>query len=217
MLDALTVDELSANCREQTARYMRSEPSQDEFCLELFRRAVVARSEEAWSAVYRQYTTIVRRWLGTKMDPDEGVPAVFERFWRAVDREKFQGFTSLAAVLSYLKMCVYTTAIDNARVLGTRHEVQVLEAADARASSERVDDVVAEQLDGRALWRRIQELLQDDRASLALYLSYAVDLSPREICARRPDAFPDIQAVYQAKRNALDRLRRSGLFSAWQN
>ncbi len=212
MLDALTVDELSGSCSEQTARYMRAEPSRDEFCLELFRRAIVLRSEEAWTAVYNQYAAFVRRWLGTKMDPDEAVPASFERFWQAVDGEKFGRFASLSAVLGYLKMCVRTVAIDHARALQAGAQTEQAAAAEAMPAGDDVEGSVAEMVDDAALWQRIGIVLQDERAAHVLYLSYAVDLSPREISARYPHSFPDVQAVYQAKRNALDRLRRSELF-----
>jgi DNA-directed RNA polymerase specialized sigma24 family protein len=211
MLEAFTVSELSDQCQEQTARYLRDEPSLDQFCMELFRRAIMDRDERAWSAIYAQYAAIARRWIGTKMDPEEGVAAAFERFWRALDREKFPRFASLAAVLSYLKMCVHTTAIDHARSQRGAAEQHSLESASEVAAKEDVEGAVAERVDGARLWEQIRAALNDDRASRALYLSYAIGLSPREICSRHPVEFPDVSIVYQLKRNALDRLRRSKL------
>jgi DNA-directed RNA polymerase specialized sigma24 family protein len=214
MLEAHTVSELSGHCREQTARYLRDEPSHDRFCLELFRRAIVDRDEAAWSAIYAQYAAIVRRWLGTKMDPEEGVAAAFERFWRALDSEKFHRFGSLAAVLSYLRMCVHTAAIDHARAQKTSADNYSLESAMAVAAKENVERTVAERLDGAGFWRQIRTTLDDERACRVLYLSYAIGLSPREICSRHPVEFPDAGTVYHVKRNALDRLRRSQLLQS---
>jgi DNA-directed RNA polymerase specialized sigma24 family protein len=211
MLEAFTVSELSDQCREQTARYLRNEPSLDRFCMELFRRAIMDRDERAWSAIYGQYASIARRWLGTKMDPEEGVAAAFERFWRALDREKFHRFGSLAAVLAYLKMCVHTTAIDHARSQRSAVELHSLEIAGEVASKEDVEGAVAERVDRATFWQQISTALKDERACRALYLSYAIGLSPREICSRHPMEFPDVGMVYQLKRNALDRLRRSRL------
>jgi DNA-directed RNA polymerase specialized sigma24 family protein len=209
MLEALTVSELSGHCREQTARYLRDEPSHDRFCLELFRRAIVDRDEAAWSAIYAQYAEVTRRWLGTKMDPEEGVAAAFERFWRAMDGEKFHRFGSLAAVLGYLKMCVHTAAIDHARSQSSAASQHPLESALAVAANENVERTVAERLDGAGFWQQIRTALDDERACRVLYLSYAIGLSPREICSRHPVEFPDAGAIYHVKRNALDRLRRS--------
>ena len=44
---------------------------------------------------------------------------------------------------------------------------------------------------------------------MLLYLSAALDLSPRQIHARYPNLYPTVQDVYRMKRNVLDRLRRS--------
>jgi DNA-directed RNA polymerase specialized sigma24 family protein len=143
------------------------------------------------------------------MDPDEGLPAAFERFWRAIDHDKFARFGSLAGVLSYLKMCVHTTAIDHARALRLSEGQQSLDTAISAASPESVESSVAEKVDGASFWRRIQSALDDERASRVLYLSYVIGLTPREIIARHPEEFPDVANVYQIKRNALDRLRRS--------
>jgi DNA-directed RNA polymerase specialized sigma24 family protein len=216
MLDACTVDELSGYCREQTERYLRAEPSLDDYCLELFRRAIVGRSQEAWAAVYHQYVAIVHRWLGTGMDPVEATTAAFERFWRALDGEKFARFTSLSAVLAYLKMCARTVAIDHARTQQAQAAEQLPAVVEAIAAHDDVEGDVLEQVDGETLWERIDASLQDERAARVLYLSYAVDLSPLEISAMYPGMFEDVKAVYKAKRNALDRLRRSGILQAWQ-
>jgi RNA polymerase sigma factor (sigma-70 family) len=216
MLDAPTVDDLSGDCREQTQRYLRGEPSLDDSCLELFRRAIVGRSEEAWAAVYHQYAAFVRRWLGTSMDPDEAVSLAFERFWHALDQEKFARFASLAAVLSYLKMCVRTVAIDHARSSQIQAATAQTDAADIVPAADDVERDVVDRLDAAALWKRINEALDDDRATRVLYLSYVVDLSPREISTRYPALCEDVNAVYQVKRNALDRLRRAGILSSWQ-
>jgi DNA-directed RNA polymerase specialized sigma24 family protein len=216
MLHAVTVDELSSRCREQTERYRRGETSRDDYCLELFRRAVVGRSDEAWAAVFRQYATSARRWVGIDMDPDEAVSVAFERFWQALDGEKFGRFASLSAVLGYLKMCVRSAALDHVRALQAGAVTSQADVTEAIPAADDVESTVADNLDGPALWDRINAVLQDERATRVLYLSYAVDLSPREISSRYSGMFPDVQSVYQVKRNALDRLRRSGVLPSWQ-
>jgi DNA-directed RNA polymerase specialized sigma24 family protein len=209
MLNGATIADLAGNCREQTERFLRGEQSLDVYCFELFRRAIVDRDDAAWTAVYNQYAGIARRWFGTKMDPEEGLPAAFERFWRAIDGEKFARFGTLAGVLSYLRMCVHTTAIDHARAGRVSEGQQSLDSAIAIISPENVESSVAENVDGASFWRRIISALDDERAIRVLHLSYVIGLTPREIVARHAHEFPNISTVYQIKRNALDRLRRS--------
>lgn len=209
MTETLSVPELARRCAEETARYQRGEAYAERFCFELFRRAIVERDNAAWSAIYAQYTEVVRRWIGTRMDPEEGVVTAFERFWRALDSQKFPRFNSLAAVLQYLKMCVYSVAVDQARAASAAAGERPIEAALSVPAAENVEGTVARRLDGAALWAIVQRVLADEHERLILYLSYAMGLTPREICAKHGDRFPQVQEVYRIKRNALDRLRRS--------
>ena len=59
------------------------------------------------------------------------------------------------------------------------------------------------------LWQAITQEVTDGAERLLLYLSAALDLSPRQIHARYPSLYPTVQDVYRMKRNVLDRLRRS--------
>lgn len=209
MTESLSVDQLAAHCAEETARYRRGESHAERYCFELFRRAVALRDERAWAAVYETYAEVVRRWVGTRMDPDEGVPLAFERFWRAIDAEKFRRFGSLAALLQYLKMCVHTAVLDRARAAAAVAVEQPIDDAMALPGADDVERSVGQRLDTAAFWRLIGRLLDDEREQRLLYLSYAIGLSPREICARHGDLFPDVREIYRIKRNALERLRRA--------
>ncbi len=209
------IDELSRLCRDETARYLRGEASNDRYCFELFRRAIVERDNAAWSAIYAQYTAIVRVWLHARMDDEEGVAAAFERFWRALDAAKFTGFGSLAAVLAYLKMCVHTAVVDRARTQRAAEANLTLDAARIVPAVDDVEATVAGNLDGATFWAMVRAALDDERERRVLYLSYAKDLTPREIHARHGADFPRIEEIYRLKRNALDRLRRSPALRAY--
>lgn len=211
MIEEVSVSRLAHLCGEETARYLRREPYAERYCFELFRRAVAERDDEAWAAVYGQYVPVVRRWLGARPDDgDEVTAAAFERFWRAVDGEKFARFNSLAAVLQYLKMCALTARLDAARSARTSSvEEQLGQEAHLISAAENVEEAVAERADATELWRVVQGCLNDERERLAIYLSCVVGLSPRDICARHPHAFPQVAEVYRLKRNVLDRLRRA--------
>lgn len=208
MAEVLDVAELSRRCQAETERYLRGDTSTDRHCFELFRRAVVERDEAAWVAVYAQYAAVVRRWLSARMDADEGVAAAFERFWRALDAAKFARFGSLGAILAYLKMCVHSAALDQARAQRSTNGQVALEAAWAVPAGDDVEGSVGDRLDDAAFWAEVERGLDDERERLVLYLSYVIDLSPRQIHARYPDRFPQMADIYRLKRSALDRLRR---------
>jgi DNA-directed RNA polymerase specialized sigma24 family protein len=202
------VRRLPGQDRAGTREYARSDGAGDHYCLEQFRRAIVERDDEAWRAVYARYSGLVRLWLQGRMDPEEGVVAAFERFWRAIDADKFDRFGSLAAFLAYLKMCAQTAALDSARSRRAAPSMLDLEAAGNLPSPDDVATEVVERLDAAVLWDSVSWSLRDERERLVVYLSYRVGLSPRQIHARHPAQFRHVGEVYRLKRNALDRLRR---------
>jgi len=207
------VRDLAHHCQEETARYRRGEAFNEHACLALFRHAIVERDDTAWACVYSQYAGLVRIWLNRRMDDeDEGVNAVFERFWRAVDAAKFARFGSLAAVLGYLKMCARTTVLDHARAqsrIAGEVDLDALPAVSAQAAGQAG---VGDRLDAAELWRQVGDILADERERRVIYLSYVIGLSPREIQARQGGEFPRMDEIYRLKRLALDRLRRSAAF-----
>ncbi len=214
MSEVYSVSELARLCGEETARYLRHEPSTTEYGFELFRRAIVEHDDAAWAAVHARYADLVRRWLTRwsvgAAEIDEGVAAAFERFWQAVDPAKFAGFESLAAVLQYLKKCAYTAYLDRERAARSRPlEAPLDEFACVLPAIGDVERSVVASVDRPALWRAVQQCLVDERERLVVYLSYAIGLKPREIWAQHPTRFQGVAEIYRLKRLALDRLRQA--------
>jgi DNA-directed RNA polymerase specialized sigma24 family protein len=150
-------------------------------------------------------------------DEDECVVETFERFWQAVDARKFAGFTTLAALLGYLKMCAISTRIDRARLAQAWEGMAPLEGAAAgHCGRADVAEEAEERIDAARFWRIVQESVRDERERAVLYLSYALGLSPRQICARHAREFPTAADVYRIKRAALARLRRTPAITQFQ-
>ncbi len=212
MVEQMDVQELARSCREETSRYLRGEAFSEHACFELFRRAVVERDDTAWESVYGQYSALARIWLNAGMDEDDGVNAAFERFWRAVDSDKFGRFGSLAAILSYLKMCVRTTVLDHVRAQSRSAFELDLDAIPAVSAQAHGQAEVGDRMDAADLWGQVGEILSDGRERRLIYLSYVLGLSPREIHARHVHEFPRMEEIYRMKRGALERLRRSADF-----
>lgn len=209
MFQGLTVSEVARRCGDETARYVRGETHNDRFCFELFRRAVVERDEAAWAAVLAQYRETLRHWLGDQQDDaDDGVSAVFERFWRAVNAQKFAGFTSLSSILQYLKMCAHTTTMDRLRASRLTALEQALDDDFDLPATDKVEESVVTRVDATAFWREVRRIVVDERELRVIYFSYVIGLTPRAICEHYAGEFPNVQEVYRLKRLALDRLRQ---------
>jgi len=177
----------------------------------LFERAIARRDDTAWATVYARYSDLVRHWLGPGWDnADEGVATTFVRFWRAMDAEKFARFTSVTAVLRYLKLCAQTTRLDDTRATRRRGREEPLDdTAHVMAAPDVLEETVLSRADRLAFWDAVQTCLTNRLEREVIYLSYVRGLCPREICARHGTQSPRVQDVYRIKRGALNRLRHA--------
>ncbi|HEY3110768.1 MAG TPA: sigma-70 family RNA polymerase sigma factor [Chloroflexota bacterium] len=213
---AMSLPGLARACAEETSKYKRGETVRDSYCMELLRRAICDRDGAAWEVLLTQYRGLVLAWVrqhpASATLAEEGdywVMRVFERFWMAVGPDRFGSFGQLAGVLRYLKMCVHSVLLDEARARAAR-PAETLDDLEADLP-DRVD-VEAEVLDrvsGPDLWAAIERVLIDESERRVIYCSFALEMKPSEIHAREPELFATVADVYRIKRNAIDRLRRS--------
>ena len=210
------LDELRAEAQAQERSFTRGESSDDAAGLELFRRAVVDRDTAAWAAVVEIYRGLLlaqagRRAVRGLVTEDDGfcVDRAFQRFWMATNRRQQQQFDDLASILKYLKMCLGSVLLDEARA---RRRQACVSIDDISPDTWVAADPAAEVLANAArqeLWTTIDAELRDANERLLARLSFVSGLSPREIIARHPDRFQDVFDVYRTKRTMIERLRRS--------
>jgi DNA-directed RNA polymerase specialized sigma24 family protein len=187
--------------------------SDDEAAYALFRRAIVGRDGDAWAALVELYRGLVRGWIAQCATPtqmgeaDDLVLRAFERLWRAVPPARFATFSCLGSLLRYLKHCALSTVLDDHRRKHAweRRRADAGELVAMAAPPEEGDGLAG--LDAAALWDVVDGALPDPAERVAVYLSYALGLPPREIARRAPAVFADVEAVYKAKRRGLGRLR----------
>src|SRR5256886_15591549 len=123
-MELLSINDLARCCSEETNKFLKQSVSNDRYCLELFRRAISKRDEDAWACIYQQYAPLVLTWVNqhqsaTSLLGLDGcaplVNASFAKFSQALTAAKMGNFDSLAAVLKYLKMCVHSVIADEVR------------------------------------------------------------------------------------------------------
>jgi RNA polymerase sigma factor (sigma-70 family) len=210
-----------ARCAEETRRYLERKPYTDRYCYALFRRALVERDERAWDALYIRYAPLVRRWaarFSAGGEDEELVTAAFARFWLAIDAEGFAGLPDVRSLLTYLRLCVRSAALDRLRAAArTAPECPITavtgdDVAPVRRELVAADDVESATIDRLArqeFWDVVRRHLRDEREVCLIRLSYLEGLPPRDICRRAPEMFPSVHDVYRLKRTVLDRLRDS--------
>jgi hypothetical protein len=219
------LDDLVRRTAGETARFFRGEASDTRYGFELFRRAIVARDDVAWAALYALYEGMVCGWLArhpqfglTGEEPENLVNMVFAKMWTAVDAAKFAHFADLAALLGYLKMCAHSVVVDHARRARRYADGQAAEwpgQGGWESQAERMtawapspEDTVIDRLSADALWREVHAQLHDELEALVLYCSVVLDETPREIYTHHKERFASVQQVYSIKRNVMARLAR---------
>src|SRR5689334_24880977 len=114
---------LTKCCTYEIGKYRRKEPSNDQYCLEIMRRAVVLHNEQAWAILQQLFSESVNLWLGRhpyretalRYEAEKNyVDDTFRRFWQAVSDQRLV-FATLASALSYLHLCLNCAVMDTLR------------------------------------------------------------------------------------------------------
>ncbi len=216
--ELLSVNELARCCAEETNKFLKQNASNDRYCLELFRRAIMKRDEDAWACIYQQYAPLVLTWVTQHQSVapllgHEGsgplVNAAFAKFAQALTPTKMQNFDSLAAILKYLKMCVHSVVADEVRSRQSRQYEETIELIEQEPATDDPADDVVSSISAQGLWQVIQEELNGEDERVLIYLAYVHGMKPSEISGQHRRLFPTVDDVYRIKRNVLERLRRN--------
>lgn len=189
------------------------EPGGDHYCLELFRRALVEQTDEAWSALQQCLSETVRSWLWShpghdvalRRDSEENyIAQTFSRFWYVVRDQQLE-FTTLPAALRYLRATLNGLLMDSLRshLRGRAKEVSLPEPGSPE------EPATANAIDEQSIWDDIQGILPDERERRVAYLLYHCGLKPRDIVVRCAHEFKDVQEIYRLNHNLVERLRRN--------
>jgi hypothetical protein len=207
---------LAKRCVLEHERFNRGEASETHFAYELFRRAIAERNQEAWEHIFACYAPLIERWIRrsgvlrtTGESMDYFIGAAFMRFSTTITPNRFESFTTLAGLLSYLQRCTFGAIIDSIR---TRSRAEVL-LEDTILSSSSLQHMPHEEafarISGAEFWKFIDTLLNSVTERLVIYYSFIHGMKPSEIFAKYPDMFASVNEVYTTKRNVLERLGRN--------
>lgn len=207
-------------CQEESERFFQQAFNDPRYCHEVFRRAIVHHTGNAWAFVYRQYTPLVVSWVehhasfaASGEDSAYFVNRAFEKMWSALNADKFANFPDLRSLLRYLQLCTASVIVDHVRTREHAHFAASLSLSNqddpgGQYGNIGIEAPILEELDRQQLWQRIQQRLKSPAEQRLLYYRFALDLMPREICLRFPEEFPDVKEVYKMLQKILDRLSR---------
>jgi DNA-directed RNA polymerase specialized sigma24 family protein len=213
---------LVSHCNEEISNYHQGKVSDERYCLEIFRRALVDNDNDSWVALQDQFRANVVFWLRRHSrrreallveSEQEYVDDTFKRLWQwgynqrtVLDNlaafDVHEGFRSLAGALTFLRYCLESLIRDNLRFCARQQQVPLPEYDLPVAA---VDEAEVER---KELWRVIQMILTREQEMHVIFLLYHEGLKPRDIVQRYPAEFANVQKIYGLTKNAMDRLRR---------
>ncbi len=218
-LRELSLETLKEYGAQERRKYLRKEPNDDSYCLEIFRRAIVRRDHEAWAVLQALLSESVRLWFARhpyreaalRYEPVEQnyIDDTFRRFWQALSDQRLL-FSSLASALSYLHMCLNCAVMDTLRVYARPREEYLPDVG--HPSEPVVEDTYHE----GELWEVVKSLLPGKQEQRVAYLLFHCNLKPREIVRYCPGEFSDEGEIYRMKRNIMERLLRNSDKIRWR-
>ncbi len=211
----MSLTALADRCTREIEKYRRKEPYNDQYCLEIFHRAMVKHDIDAWELLQTRFSPIVRAWMRNHSQRDAAcrhqceedyVDETFVRVWQASTRNTLE-FESVAAALRYLKLCLQGAIIDSLRSYSRTRELPL---PDSGSDTHYIEEPATEDdYESNDLWEVIKGLLPNERERRLAYLLYVSGLKARDIVRFRPEEFDDIQEVYRLTRNIVERLTRN--------
>ena len=215
-LQHMNLARLADECNRESRRFYKREPYDPGFCFEIFRRAIIEADEQAWQAIYDQYTSLVTSWVYKHASfhtcaeqADYFVNRAFDRMWSALTPEKFNQYRDLNALLKYLQMCVHSAIIDHTRKTSqVELELEAYEHFNPGASKSDMEERVLEALQRRKLWQEIEKRFNSEEERIVFYASFALDQKARQILESYPESFTNVEEIYLIKQNVMARLRR---------
>ena len=211
---------LADRCMREISNYRRGEVCNDQYCLEMFRRAILEQDNNIWTLLVERFDEYmlglfrrhVRREAASHLDsPENYVAKAFERFWLAAVHNQQLQFTTVAAVLCYLRSCLNGAILDTLRTY-SRSKVMALPEPGC-PDEPAVEDHEEE---GQGLWETIQDMLPNERERRVAYLLFHCNLKPREIVRLCPQEFSKVQEIYRLRRNIIERLLRDSDRIRWK-
>jgi len=212
----LSLEDLQTRCLEETGHYYQQGSSDWCFCYEIFRRAIVEGSGEAWEKIINLYQRQVVHWVRRhpsfvrcKEDEFYFTNRALEKMWVAISAEKFTRFPELKHLLRYLQMCVHSVIMDYLRATD-REKIEV--GAGLMQSHE--DGILLDPVDDTYLmngyqecWHMVERHITSRKEKIVAVESFTLNFKPGEIYKRHLKVFKDINEVYKIKETLLSRLR----------
>jgi hypothetical protein len=192
--------------------YQWGHPSNDEYAIELLRRARMHTDQNARIEVQQYLGSVVRGWLYRHPNRDalyqlgnteNYVNATFERFWQVTIDQQLD-FNDLTTVMQYLFVSLSGAILDKFRTSSRLRE------APLPPSTFPCETLPEDVISSNVVWERLQRDLLNVREQRLVYLLFHCGLKPQEIVHFCPQEFSDACEIYSLRHTIMKRLLHIG-------
>jgi hypothetical protein len=210
-----SVEQVAQQCVEENRLFERVGKSNPDYCFELFRRALQEKSDEALSYIRAIYFPKIHKWIRdywlfeqTREDIEYFCQEAFMNFYFAAIGPRFSKFKALGQLINYLKVCVFSAVKQYLR--DQKPAALMPEDIDLPAT-----DAALHELRAEVLWRYICTLLPDETERLLAWLSFVLEMKPREIAPNYPQLWKDEHQVSRMLYTIRKHLYQDRLLRNW--
>lgn len=209
---AMSIAVLTEHCTREISNYRKGMPCNEQYALELLRRATLQSDQQAWLCLQQCLNEIALSWIHSHVYRDAAyrydsvenyADQAFERFWMATACNQKVEFHSLSAALKYLYISLNSVILDTMRTYSRPKEVPLPEPGSAG------EPAVEDSIDVGELWPILRDMFPDKREQRLIHLFFYCGLKPREIVRYCPQEFSDVREIYCLRRNIYDQLLRN--------
>ena len=206
-LGKMSLVELTEHCLSEINLYQSGKLLSDTYCMELFRRTISQRDQDAWKTAQHCLSETVCGWLehhpkremAYRLDSKEiYVARAFERFYQAVTHQQVE-FSTLAAALRYLQASLNGAILETLRSSSRSPEVPLTEQDSS-------DKSVAADSRNNDIWNMLRNVLTNGREQRLAYLLFNYGLKPKDIVNICPQEFSDVREISRLRCVIIERL-----------
>jgi hypothetical protein len=188
--------------------------SSQQYCLEIFHRALAQHDPDAWELLQELFSPTVKAWM--HMHPHRDIACyhkpveyyaahTFMRVWHSSMHNALE-FDTLSAALRYLKFSLQGVVIDALRVYSQPNCAQLAISGSGLDTYVIGEPATENNDESDEASESIEGMLSTKRERRLAYLLYHCGLKPQEIVRNYLEEFSDTQEIYQLTRNILERL-----------